>query len=296
MKNALTRGARARPRIGLLGATLSALCAVAGAACADDDEEWLSLFNGRDLDGWSAKISGHPSGVNFADTFRVEEGLLTVSYDGYAQFDDQFGHLFYRQPFSHYRLRLEYRFIGEPAAGAADWAHRNSGVMLHAQPPETMPPGQDFPISVEFQFLGGLGDGNARPTGNMCSPGTHVVVRGVLTEQHCVSSISPTLDGDQWVQAEALVLGGGRIVHYINGEPVIEYGGTVYGGGVVSGHRPEMKPDGEPLVEGFIALQSEGHPIQFRRIELLDLKGCTDERAANYKAYFVEPDPSRCRP
>jgi hypothetical protein len=197
-------------------------------------------------------------------------------------------------PFSHYRLRVEYRFIGERASGVADWAHRNSGVMLHAQPPETMPPDQDFPISVEFQFLGGLSHGNPRPTGNMCSPGTHVVYRGELTETHCINSASPTLDGDQWVLAEALVLGGERIVHYINGEPVIEYGGVVYGGGVVSGHRIEMKPDGEPLIQGYIALQSEGHPVQVRRVELLNLEGCTDESAVNFKSYHVKSDAESC--
>ena len=79
-----------------------------------------------------------------------------------------------------------------------------------------------------------------------------------------------------------------------DGEPVIEYGGIVYGGGVVSGHRPEMKPDGEPLERGYIALQSEGHPIQFRRVELLNLKGCMDPGARNYRSHYVEPDPAAC--
>jgi hypothetical protein len=260
-----------------------------------DEEAWITLFNGRDLAGWTAKIRGSEAGENFADTFRVEDGLLTVSYDGYEAFDNRFGHLFYRTPYSHYRLRLEYRFIGEPAPGTPGWAVRNSGAMLHSQAPETMPRGQDFPISIEFQFLGGLSDGNPRPTGSMCSPGTNVVYRGEFDETHCIASSSPTYDGDQWVEAEALVLGAGRVVHYINGEAVIEYGGITYGGGVVSGHRPEMKPDGEPLAEGHISLQSEGHPIQFRNVQLLNLKGCMKPESSTYKSYFVEPDPAACR-
>jgi hypothetical protein len=265
------------------------------ARSSGDAEEWVALFNGRDLDDWIVKIRGQPVGMNHADTFRVEDGVLTVAYDAYDDFAGRFGHLFYREPFSHYRLRIEYRFVGEPAPGAESWAYRNSGVMLHAQPPETMPPEQDFPISVEFQFLGGLSDGNPRPTGSVCSPGTHVVYEGELTQTHCITSSAPTLDGDQWVLAEALVLGSERIVHYINGEPVIEYGGIVFGGGVVSGHRPEMKPDGQPLASGYLALQSEGHPVQFRRVELLNLSGCMDPAARNFKAYFVHADSESCR-
>lgn len=262
---------------------------------AADSEEWISLFNGRDLDDWTVKIRKHPVGENYLNTFRVEDGLMTVSYDRYTSFDEQFGHIFYKQPFSHYRLRVEYRFTGDQALNAPDWAIRNSGAMLHSQPPETMPPDQDFPISIEFQLLGGLSDGNPRPTGNMCSPGTNIVYQGKFTETHCINSTSPTFDGDQWVTAEALVLGGDLIVHYINGEKVIEYGGTTFGGGVVSGHRPEMKPDGQPLTSGYISLQSEGHPVQFRRVELLNLKGCMDAKASNYKSYYVEPDADDCR-
>jgi len=277
---------------------LVSLCILPSSAAlpqtSPDSEEWRPLFNGRNLDGWIVKIRRHEVGENYAKTFRVEDGMMTVSYDGYTDFAERFGHIFYREPFSHYRLRLEYRFVGEQAPNAPDWAIRNSGAMLHAQPPETMPPGQDFPISIEFQFLGGLSDGNPRPTGNMCSPGTEVVYEGDLAPTHCINSASATFDGDRWVSAEALVLGGERIVHIIDGDAVMEYGGTTYGGGVVSGHRPEMKPDGEPLTSGHIALQSEGHPIQFRRVELLNLEGCMDPAASNYKRYYLASDPKSC--
>jgi hypothetical protein len=259
-----------------------------------DEEEWIGLFNGQDLDDWIPKIRRHPAGVNYANTFRVEDGLFTVSYDGYKEFNARFGHIFYREPYSHYRLRVEYRFIGDPLPDTPKWAYRNSGAMVHSQDPETMPPDQDFPISIEVQFLGGLSDGKARPTGNMCSPGTHIEYQGEFNDTHCINSTSPTFDGDQWVLSETLVLGDEKIVHYINGQAVIEYGNPTYGGGVVSGHRSEMKPDGEPLGEGYISLQSEGHPIQFRRVELLNLKGCMDAQARNYKSYFVADDPQSC--
>jgi hypothetical protein len=166
--------------------------------------------------------------------------------------------------------------------------------MLHSQAPETMPDAQDFPVSVEVQLLGGLSDGNRRSTGNLCTPGTDVVYLGEFTTTHCINSRSPTFDGDQWVTAEILVLGDERFVHRINGEVVIEYTKVTTGGGAVSGHRPEMQTEGEPLGEGYVSLQSESHPVQFRRVELLNLEGCMDPASPAFRSWFVEPDPAGC--
>lgn len=281
------------PRMPLVALVLTALIPV--AAFTREAEDWIPLFNGVDLNGWIPKIRYHALGDNFGDTFRVVDGLLTVSYDEYdGSFDGRFGHLFYNRPFSHYRLRFEYRFIGEQMKGGPDWATRNSGAMLHSQRPETMQEAQDFPISIEFQLLGGLGDGKSRPTGNLCTPGTNVVYRGEFTTGHCFDSRSPTFDGDQWVTAEVLVLGDRRFVHRINGEDVIEYENVTTGGGAVSGHLPELEPEGVPLGAGYIALQSESHPVQFRRVELLNLKGCMDPGSPNFRSWYVEPDPAGC--
>lgn len=266
----------------------------AGAQDVVVEDAWQSLFNGVDLEGWTAKIRHYPPGENFADTFRVEGGLLTVAYDGYGQFDGRFGHLFFAEPFSHYLLRLEYRFIGEQIAGGPEWAFRNSGAMLHSQPPDTMPDEQDFPVSLEVQLLGGFGDGRPRSTGNLCTPGTNVVYDGEFTTAHCINSSSRTYDGEQWVSAEILVLGSDRMEHRIDGEVVIEYASIETGGGSVSGHRPEMQPEGGRLGSGYIALQSESHPVQFRRVELLNLKGCMDPESPGYRPWFVAADPSAC--
>ena len=238
------------------------------AACNAHADDWIELFDGRTLDGWTPKIRGYPAGENALDTFRVEDGAITVAYDKYDAFDRRYGHLFYKTPYSHYRLRLEYRFFGEQAPGGEAWAWRNSGVMFHAQSPESMPAGQDFPISIEFQFLGGREGGEPRPTAAMCSPGTEVDIGGSRAPDHCMPAAAPTVTGDGWVRVELLVEGADHVVHYVEGKPVIEYGNLVYGGGVVSGHDPAMKPDGEALSSGYIALQSESHPIQFRNIAL----------------------------
>jgi hypothetical protein len=278
--------------------TTLAFCALAlfsplaGAA----DEEWIQLFNGRDLTGWTPKITHHELGDNFANTFRVEDGLLKVRYDGYQDgFKTQFGHLFYAKPYSYYRLRAEYRFVGEQATGGPGaWANRNSGIMFHSQAPQTMTKEQDFPISIEAQFLGGLSDGKPRPTLSMCSPGTEIVYNGALYPKHCLESASKTCDGDQWVQIELIVLGGAHITHIVNGEKVLEYSLPQIGGGVVANFDPQVKRDGELISGGYIALQSESHPLDVRKIELLNLEGCMDAKARNYRKYFVHSDPKSC--
>jgi hypothetical protein len=258
-----------------------------------DAEEWMALFNGRDLTGWDVKFTGFELNHNYRNTVRVEDGLLTVSYDEWDEFDGEFGHIFYEEPFSHYRLRVEYRFVGDQAPGGPNWAFRNNGVMLHSQSARSMGIDQDFPISIEVQLLGGDGE-NERPNANLCSPGTHVVMDGELVTQHCVQSTSRTYHGDQWVTVEALVLGSELVQHILEGEVVLEYTEPQIGGGAVSGYDPAVKRDGQLLVEGHIALQAETHPTQFRKIELLNLVGCMDPTARNYKSYFRKADDSKC--
>ena len=232
--------------------------------------EWIQLFNGKNLDGWTPKITGYPLGENFGNTFRVEDGLLKVSYDQYGEFGGRFGHLFYKQKFSHYRIAVEYRFVGEQMRGGPDWAYKNSGIMIHCQAPESMLKDQDFPISLEVQLLGGHPTGD-RPTANLCTPGTNVVKDGKLFTPHCVNSTSKTYRGEEWVRVEAEVHGDGRITHYVDGQPVITYEHPTIGGGQVNNYDPAVKKDGTPLTGGYISLQSESHPIEFRKVELLDL-------------------------
>jgi len=241
--------------------------------------KWLQLFNGRDMDDWKVKITGYPMGENFANTFRVEDGKLKVAYDGYTQFDEKFGHIFYKEKFSSYVLAVEYRFVGEQAPGGPGWAIRNSGAMLHCQDPGTMLKDQDFPISIEVQFLGGNGT-DERPTANLCTPGTNVVMDGKLFTNHCISSTSKTYHGDQWVRVEVLVLGDSLMEHFVGGQSVLRYEKPQIGGGNVIHYDASAKKDGTLLHEGYIALQSESHPIEFRKVELFDLEPFADDRKA----------------
>lgn len=235
------------------------------------NKQWVSLFNGKDINDWMVKIQHHDINVNFGKTFRVEDGIIKVRYDQYGDFNDQFGHLYYKTPYSFFHLKVEYRFVGELQRGAPSYTLRNSGVMFHSQDPRTMPKEQDWPLSIEMQFLGGLGDGKPRPTGNMCSPGTDVVYQGKIADAHCINSSSKTYDGEQWVRAELIVLGDSLITHIINGDTVLQYSKPQIGGGVANRYDPKIKIDGKALKSGFIALQSEGQPVDFRNVEIMDL-------------------------
>jgi hypothetical protein len=249
-------------------------CVTACGAPPEGESAWVPLFNGTDLTGWTPKITGSALGEDPYGTFRVEDGLLTVGYENYETFGERFGHLFYADPFSHYQLRLEYRFIGQQAPGGPDWAFRNSGVMFHAQAPETMLRDQDFPISLELQFLGANGEGD-RPTANLCTPGTHVDMEGERIVEHCVTATAPTIRGDEWVTVDLIVHGDTRIAHAMDGDTVLAYTRPVIGGGVVNGFDPSVKQDGRALTGGYIALQSESHPIQFRQVLLRRLDPTT---------------------
>ncbi len=237
------------------------------AVVEPEKPKWERIFNGQDLGNWKVKFRGESLGVNYKNTFVVEEGIIKVKYDAYETFDENFGHLFYDKKLSDYRLRLEYRFVGDQVPGGEAWAYKNSGVMFHAQSPESMEIEQPFPVCLEAQFLGGKDVD--RPTGNLCTPGTHVTLADTLLVQHCVSSSSKTYLGEEWVKAELVVFGDSIVHHVINGDTVLTYGNPVIGGT----HLPESFPltEGAVIGEGYFALQAESHPVHFRNIELMDL-------------------------
>ena len=231
-------------------------------------ENWIQLFNGKDLTGWDIKIKCSALNENYKNTFRVEDGVMKGSYDEYEKFNNEFGHIFYKEPFSRYKLRIEYRFTGEQVPGGPSWAFRNSGVMLHSQSAASMNLDQDFPVSIEAQFLGGDGV-SERTTGNVCTPGTNIVINGELITQHCTNSSSKTYHGDVWVLAEFVVLGDSIIHHIIEGDTVMTYSKRQIGGDLPEGF-PLM--EGTLLKEGYICLQAESHPVEFRKVEVLRLE------------------------
>ena len=251
--------------------------------------DWQTIFNGRNLDGWVVKLAHHDLGDNYADTFRVENGVIRVMYDKYGDFGARFGHLFYKQKLSHYVLSVEYRFFGEQVKGGPSYARLNSGVMVHSQAPETILKDQDWPISIEAQFLAG-----GRTTMNVCTPGTEIFMNGAMVRAHCTNSTSRIYANDEWVAVQVEVLGAERVRHIIDGQTVLQYEKPMIGGGVANGFDPAIKKDGIVLEDGYIGLQAESQPVEFRNVRLLNLSGCMKSDSPAYRAYFAHRDDARC--
>lgn len=255
----------------LAGLLAGALAGSAGAA-----ERWRPLFDGKSLTGWTPKIRGYALGDNWRDTFVVKDGELQVSYANYDRFENRFGHLFYKAPFKAYRLRLKYRVLEPPLPDTPNWARGNSGVMFLSQSPESMLLNQAFPVSVEFQILGADGPG-PRPTGNVCTPGVSITINGARQPVHCTDSSGPTIPNGTWVDLELEVRPDGQITERINGAVVHRYADVALDPddplAAADARRLIAERGGRlPVTEGWIALQSEGHPIAFKDIQILELK------------------------
>lgn len=259
----------------------------------NNEEEWIALFDGSNYTDWTPKFKGSELGVNYKDRFVYKDSLLSVRYTEIDTFKGNFGILFYKNKFSFYKLKAKYRFVGKQMVGAPYWAYRNNGFMLHSQEPESMSLNQDYPISFELLLLGGNGT-DERATANLCTPGTNVVMNDSLLQSHCFTSTSNTYHGDQWVTVEALVLGDSLVRYIMEDQVVLAFNSPSIGGGNVEGYNESAYLEGLPLKEGYISIQAQSHPIDFESIELLNLCGCMDEKATNYKDYYVKADNSTC--
>jgi hypothetical protein len=242
---------------------------------ATPEGHWISIFNGKNLDGWTVKIATHDVNDNYGDTFRVENGLLKVSYDHYDRFGRQFGSLFYNTKLSHYWIRAEYRFVGEQAPGAPSWAYKDSGIQLHSQAPQTMSKDQEFPVSVEFNLIGGRW--LKRPTGDVCRNGTTVTMSGAALTSQCSKTSAITIRGSDWVTVAAEVNGSRHVRQIVNGTLVAEYGDIELDGSDSNARRLLDAGASKSLSAGYISLQSNSHPIEFRKIEILPLDGADSQ-------------------
>ena len=233
-----------------------------------EKEKWVSLFNGKNLDGWTMKMAGHPLGENFGNTFRVEHGILSVRYDQYKSFDNTFGALYYNKEFSNYRLKVEYRFVGETAPGAPSWGYRDSGVQYHGQDPTTIGLKQNFPVCLEYNLHGGNGK-DERPVGEICANGIFVDINGKKNESYCTpATVKRTFHGDQWVTLEIEVRGN-TIKHFVNGEEILQFENPRYNPEHELG-KSFIKGKDASLKSGYISLQSNSHPIDFRKMEIME--------------------------
>jgi hypothetical protein len=230
--------------------------------------KWTGLFNGKNLDDWQVKIAGYKLGENFGNTFRVENGILSVRYDKYDSFSNKFGALYYNKKFSNYRLRVEYRFVGETTRGAPSWGYRDGGIQYHCQSPQSLGLTQSFPVCLEYNLHGGNGR-DERPVGEICASGTYVEINGKRNQSYCTpASIKRTFHGDQWVIAE-IEIRDGQIKHYVNGEEILQFQNPRYDPNHAVGRTLIVNGD-DKVKDGYISLQSNSHPIDFRKIEIME--------------------------
>ena len=237
----------------------------------EKEPEWISIFNGKDLSGWTVKFTGYEYQDNYLNTFQAKDGKLIANYEAYDTFDNNFGHIFYKEKLTKYRLRLEYRFLGDAIPGAPKWAYKNSGIKYHSPHPSELPLDQRQLVAVEAQLLG-RDEGIERYTGNVCTAGTHIEMNDSLITQHCTNSNYPAISDTSWVKAEIEVHGSEKIIHKINGKVTMEYAKPQYDD--TDEFAREWMAKGHPRIisEGYIALQAEGHQVEFRNIELMKLK------------------------
>ena len=230
--------------------------------------KWISLFNGKDLDGWTLKVTGYKPGENPLNGFRVENGILKIDYSKFDKFNGRYGHLFYKEKLSSYIIHVEYRFVGEMLPDAPSFCYRNSGVMVHSQSPESMDIDQNWPVSIEVQLLGST-DSVKQTTANFCTPGTTIYYKDQPTNEHCISSNSKYFPDGEWVNLDIIVEGGKSITNIVNGDTVLVCSKPQIGGYLLPKNYP--LPEGTLLEDGYIALQSEGQPLEFRRVDLKKL-------------------------
>lgn len=240
---------------------------------------WRPLFDGKTLNGWTTKLVGYPAGQDRLQTFRVKDGVLYISYDQYeGDLKGRVAHLFTRESFRAYRLSLDYRFVGDEFPNSPRPVNPpvNNGVLFHAESAEQMELNQPYPISVEAQLVGPDPQGTPRTTGNFCERAMKMFRQDKLMP-HCILSDAVPSPLGAWIHFDLEVTADGRVTEFINGKPVVHV------------DRIELNPDrtdtrlpvhssiaaagGKLLVTGgHIALQSEGHPTEFRNIRILSLE------------------------
>lgn len=224
---------------------------------------WLNLFNGKNLNGWTPKIAGYKSGENFGNTFRVEQGILSTRYNAYDTFNNRFGALFYNKPFKDFRLKVEYRFTGDTVRGAPSWGYKDGGIQYFCEPPQSMKIDQSFPICLEYNLLG------TRPSGEICANGMYVQINGKRNPDYCnVPTVKKQVPADDWVTAE-IEVHNGTIKHFINGEEVLSFEDPHYDSTNAIAKNFINGTDTK-VSSGFISLQSNSHPMDFKSVAIIE--------------------------
>jgi hypothetical protein len=228
----------------------------------------VKIFNGQDLTGWVPLIKKSAFNVNYQNTFRADPAnqIIRVTYEDYpdTDFDGRYGMLYYDKYLTDYRVRLTYRFREPQAQNPSQWGKNNTGLMLFGIDPRDVMGDPDFPPAIEIQLLGTPSTGGTN-NANLCQPGGMWVSK-LFGENNgsgngCKASKSgPAPTAGEWVTIEAEVLVSGETKIYQHPEtitPVLSISGPMY--------------NNQPVLGGYMAIQSESQPVEFKDIELKEL-------------------------
>jgi hypothetical protein len=270
---------------------LSLLFSLAAIAAPTDDEGWIPLFNGKNLDGWYSFQPTTGRNNDLRKFFKVTDGMIHVldlSEDPH-EWKGAVGYLATNQEYSDVRIHLEYKWGAKRFARSVE-GKRNSGLMYLVVGPDKM-----FPRSLECQIeetdVGDLWlvDGVSittwllDPYSSMYSddpspPGSKRVIGGLQIPASRVLKSGDFEDRTGWNTVE-VILEGDRSTHIINGR-------TVNRAWDIRQPDPQDPTRMIPLKSGHIALEAEGSEIWFRNIKIKLLKPVAKS----------EPPPPGARP
>jgi hypothetical protein len=229
------------------------------APLIDDGAGTEGLFNGRDLSGWCVALEGRRPGEDPNGVFRVSDGVMRVS-------GEETGGIVSEKSYRDYVLRVEYRWVGKSVGSRLGMA-ADTGVLYHSQ-------GEMFAWnglwmrSFECNILRGrtgdfiiVSDKGAPVRYAATVEGRVVADEANISNWFRLGSWANTEDTPdvfperrygEWNRLE-IVCDGSRVEHWLNDVLVFE--------------AENLTPS-----QGRIQIQSEGHPVEFRRIDLKALR------------------------
>lgn len=233
----------------------------------------VTLFNGKNLDGWYKFVQNRGRDIDPKNVFTVQDGMIRIS-------GEEWGGITSNEEFENYRLIVEFKWGGKTFAPRLENA-RDSGILLHSIGEDGASDGI-WMHSIECQLIeGGTGD--------------FIVVGDGSKNFSITSPVASVKQGSSYIfqpGGELATINGGRINWYGRDpgwKDVIDFRGsqdvekpvgewnkvecvvegdeiTIYLNGKLVNHATQVKPS-----RGRIQIQSEGAEVFFRKVELRPL-------------------------
>jgi hypothetical protein len=200
----------------------------------------VSLFNGKNLDGWYTFLRTKGKANDSEKVFLVENGMLHIS-------GKEFGYIATEKTYRNFKLVAEFKWgVKKYPPRDADTTKRDNGICYYFPLTEK---DTVWPKSLECQIQeGDVGD-------LWLIDSTTVLVNGARTQPEAFARVIKKADAEkptgQWNRVE-VIAARGKITYIVNGKTVNEF-------------------EDPSVSEGKILIQSEGAEIFYRKIEITEL-------------------------